>query len=254
MNPTATSTTEAIATKTACVFADAGLWSSQLSDALESLGLRVDTSNEMMSLFESAEDATPELVVIAQEEPEIAVRASRATRGLQHAPIMAVMPRESDLIATLDAGADDAVIARVDPALFAARVRALLRRVSPAGKSANQTIIRDLVIDFETYQVAVAGEIVQLTPTEFRLLAVLAQQAGRVVDPRALLSAVHQHDYSERDAQNLVKVHIANLRRKLKDSRSNNPYILCVRGFGYMLERRGRIRENDPLAPLFEEE
>jgi len=88
---------------------------------------------------------------------------------------------------------------------------------------------------------------------EFRLLAVLAQQAGRVVDPRALLSAVHQHDYGEKDAQNLVKVHIANLRRKLSDSRSHNPYILCVRGFGYMLERRGRVRQDDPLNALIEE-
>jgi len=66
-------------------------------------------------------------------------------------------------------------------------------------------MIRDLVIDFEKYQVTIEGRSVPLTPTEFRLLAVLAQQAGRVVDPRALLSAVHQHDYSERDAQNLVK-------------------------------------------------
>ena len=82
----------------------------------------------------------------------------------------------------------------------------------------------------------------------------LAQQAGRVVDPRALLSAVHQHDYSERDAQNLVKVHIANMRRKLHGSRSQNPYILCVRGFGYMLERRGRARQGDPLAELIGEE
>ncbi|MEK7247436.1 MAG: helix-turn-helix domain-containing protein [Chloroflexota bacterium] len=49
-------------------------------------------------------------------------------------------------------------------------------------------------------------------------------------------------------------MHIANLRRKLNDSRSNNPYILCVRGFGYMLERRGRIRQDDPLAALVEQE
>ncbi len=65
---------------------------------------------------------------------------------------------------------------------------------------------------------------------------------------------MHQHDYSERDAQNLVKVHIANLRRKLKDSNSPNPFILCVRGFGYMLERRGHLRDNDPLSSLIDED
>ncbi len=254
MNQSVATTVESIATRTASVLGDPNVWSSQLGDALESLGFAVEPCAELTSLFESAQASVPGLVVIAQEEPDAAVRASRATRELHEAPIMVVMPRESDLITSLDAGADDAVISRVDPAVFAARVRALLRRMQPGHPTANRTVFRDLTIDFETYQVSVAGEPVQLTPTEFRLLAVLAQQSGRVVDPRALLSAVHQHDYSERDAQNLVKVHIANLRRKLKDSNSPSPYILCVRGFGYMLERRGHIRENDPLSSLIEED
>jgi two-component system KDP operon response regulator KdpE len=179
------------------------------------------------------------------------VRACRVIRDLQDAAVMAVIQREGDLIPVLDAGADDAVIARVDPAVFAARIRALLRRTNPAAR-AGMLAIRELAIDLEKYQVLLDGKQVPLTPTEFRLLAVLAQQAGRVVDPRALLSAVHQHDYSERDAQNLVKVHIANLRRKLNDSRSPNPYILCVRGFGYMLERRSRARDDDPLQKLLD--
>jgi len=162
------------------------------------------------------------------------------------------MENEADLIAVLDAGADDAVVARVEPAVLAARVRALLRRASAVTRSHGSIVIRELTIDLETYSVSLADEPVPLTPTEFRLLAVLAQQAGRVVDPRALLSAAHQHDYSDRDAQNLVKVHIANLRRKLNDSRSPNPYILCVRGFGYMLERRYTLREDDPLSEFIE--
>jgi len=253
MNQSVTSTAESVATKMASVLGDPNVWSSQLNDALESLGFSVEPCPELTDLFESAKASVPGLVIIAQEEPDVAVRASRATRELHKAPIMVVMSRESDLITSLDAGADDAVISRADPAIFAARVRALLRRVQPGHPTANRTVVRDLVIDFETYEVTVASEPVQLTPTEFRLLAVLAQQTGRVVDPRALLSAVHQHDYSERDAQNLVKVHIANLRRKLKDSNDASPYIVCVRGFGYMLERRGRIRENDPLLPLIED-
>jgi two-component system KDP operon response regulator KdpE len=173
---------------------------------------------------------------------------------LEDVPMIVVMQREGDLIAVLDAGADDAVVSRVDPPAFGARVRALLRRAQPAGRSGGMLIVRDMIIDLEKYQVSVAGRVIQLTPTEFRLVAVLAQQAGRVVDPRALLSAVHQHDYSERDAQNLVKVHIANLRRKMNDSRTDNPYILCVRGFGYMLERRSQMRDNDPLQPLLDGE
>jgi DNA-binding response OmpR family regulator len=245
----------AVGTLTACVLADRQVWSAGLGDALEALGYHVQACADLNSLFETVRETQAGLVVVAQQDPAGAVRACRVTPGLQDLPLMVVMPRESDLIPTLDAGADDAVVSRVDPPVFLARVRALLRRTQPLnGRSANSTMIRDLVIDFEKYQVTIEGRSVPLTPTEFRLLAVLAQQAGRVVDPRALLSAVHQHDYSERDAQNLLKVHIANLRRKLNDSRSQNPYILCVRGFGYMLERRGHVRQGDPLASLLAED
>lgn len=247
-------TRAAVATRTACVLADPRVWAPSLGDALETLGFHVTTWGELNDLFEGARQEKPSLIVLASAEPAAAVRACRVTQDVRETPLMVVMPREGDLIPSLDAGADDAVVARVDSAVFLARVRALLRRIQPSGPSNSTLSIRDLVLDFEKYQVLLEGNQIALTPTEFRLLAVLAQQAGRVVDPRALLSAVHQHDYSERDAQNLVKVHIANLRRKLNDSRSNNPYILCVRGFGYMLERRGRIRPGDPLVELMGDE
>lgn len=234
---------------------DGQVWSGQLGDALESLGFSVAECGDLNSLFATARGDGVGLVVVAQPDPAAAVRACRVTNGLGDIPLMVVMPREGDLIPALDAGADDAVVARVEPSVFLARVRALLRRTQPENQSNNNVMrVRGLAIDYEKYQVTLEGQQVQLTPTEFRLLGVLAQQAGRVVDPRALLSAVHQHDYSERDAQNLVKVHIANLRRKLNDSRSTNPYILCVRGFGYMLERRGRTRQDDPLSVLIEQE
>lgn len=248
-----TNSNTATATQTACVLHDPQVWSPALAEALEALGFAVEQCADLNQLFDSARREDSSLVVIAQTEPDVAVRACRVADGLQDAPVMVVMPREGDLIPALDAGADDAVVSRVDPAVFMARMRALLRRAQPANRNASTTVVRDLEIDFEKYQVKLAGTPVALTPTEFRLLAVLAQQAGRVVDPRALLSAVHQHDYSERDAQNLVKVHIANLRRKLNDSRSQNPYILCVRGFGYMLERRGRAREDDPIQELLDD-
>jgi DNA-binding response OmpR family regulator len=245
----------AVGTLTACVLADRQVWTAGLGDALEALGYQVQTCSDLNSLFETIRETQAGLIVVAQQDPAGAVRACRVTPGLKDSPLMVVMPRESDLIPTLDAGADDAVVSRVDPPVFLARVRALLRRTqSLNGRSANSTMIRDLVIDFEKYQVTIEGRFVPLTATEFRLLAVLAQQAGRVVDPRALISGVHQHNYNEREAQNLVKVHIANLRRKLNDSRRQDPYILCVRGFGYMLERRGHVRPGDPLVSLLAED
>jgi DNA-binding response OmpR family regulator len=242
-----------VGTKRAYVLAHTDIWNPSLAESLERLGFEVAACTELHELFELSREQSGSLLVLAQRHAPFAVRACRVIRGLQDVPLMVVMATEGDLIPVLDAGADDAVVARVDPGVFSARVRALVRRAQPATRNGGSITIRDLVLDFEKYQVTLKGEPVPLTPTEFRLLAVLAQQVGRVVDPRALLSAVHQHDYSERDAQNLVKVHIANLRRKLSDSRSETPYILCVRGFGYLLERRSHLREGDPLTSLIDE-
>lgn len=241
-----------VAVRTAYVLADRELWSPALEAALQGLGLGVTSAAELHQLFDACSSEPASLLVLAKRNPRFAVRACRAMRGLQNVPIFVVIPGEGDLIPVLDAGADDAVVARVDPAILAARVRALLRRVQHSARSGGLITVRELEVDLDTCQVTLDGRVAPLTPTEFRILAVLAERAGRVVDARSLLSAVHQHDYTERDAQNLVKVHIANLRRKLNDSRSEDPYILCVRGFGYMLERRSRRREGDPLADLID--
>lgn len=254
MNTVASPTIEAVGTKTAYLLADGEIWSPSFLDGLAAIGLNVESCTELHDLFEITRDRPGALLVLAQRNAAFTVRACRVIRGLQDMPMIVVMQREDELIPVLDAGADDAVVSRTDPEVFNARVRALLRRTRPASANTGTIEVRQLVIDLEKYQVILKGEVVNLTPTEFRLLAVLAQQAGRVVDPRSLLSAVHQHDYSERDAQNLVKVHIANLRRKMGDQKSENPYILCVRGFGYMLERRSHVRDGDPLTGLISSE
>jgi DNA-binding response OmpR family regulator len=241
-----------IAGKTVCVLSEPQLWSDELTACMEDIGLRVAPCSELNAVFEMSAGQPISLLVLAQRNPALGVRACRVIRELESTPLIAIMERDGELIPVLDAGADDAVVARVEPAVFAARVRALLRRASALTRSHGSIVIRDLSIDLEKYQATLDGNQLPLTPTEFRLLSVLAQHAGRVVDARALLAAAHQHDYSERDAQNLVKVHIANLRRKMNDSRSPNPYILCVRGFGYMLERRYTHRDDDPLSELLE--
>ncbi len=237
---------------TAFVLADPEVWSPALQSALEGLDLSVASCAELHELFDSCRSDPAALLVLAHANARFAVRACRAMRGLQDVPILAVIPREADLIPVLDAGADDCVIARTDPGVLAARVRALLRRARRSGRTGGLIIVRDLIVDMDKCQVILRDRPVPLTPTEFRLLAVLAERAGKVVDAQTLLSSVHEHNYDERDAQNLVKVHIANLRRKLEDNRAHNPYILCVRGFGYMLERRSQRREDDILTSLLD--
>jgi DNA-binding response OmpR family regulator len=240
--------------RTAFVLSDPEVWPPAFHTALQDDNFVIHSSHEMHELFDRLHDGAPDLLLLAKSNPRFVVRACNAVRGLQDAPTMVVIPSESDFVPVMDAGADDAVTASTDPAYFAARVRALLRRAQrwQTGQSAGVLAIRDLLIDLDKCEVVIRGRQVSLTPTELRILSVLAEKAGKVVDARTLLSAVHDHDYDDREAQNLVKVHIANLRRKLEDGRDGNPYVLCVRGFGYMMERRSERRENDPLTHLLE--
>ena len=238
----------------AYVLGDPDVWSSAFEVALQDQGFAVAAFRELHELFDRSHDEAPDLLILAKRNAPFAVRACQAVRGLQGVPIIVVIASESDFVPVMDAGADDAVTASSDAVVFTARVRALLRRAQhwETGQSAGVIVIRDLLVDLDKCEVVLRGGAVSLTPTEFRILAVLMEKAGKVVDARSLLSSVHEHDYDDREAQNLVKVHIANLRRKLEDGRHGTPYILCVRGFGYMLERRSERRANDPLTALLE--
>jgi DNA-binding response OmpR family regulator len=255
MKTTAAQATQTrVGLRTAYVLSDPDVWSSAFEGALQDQGFAVAGFRELHELFDRSHDQPPDLLVLAKRNGPFAVRACRAVRGLRDVPIIVVIPSESDFLPVMDASADDAVTASSDAAVFVARVRALLRRAQhwQAGQSGGIIAIRDLLVDLDKCEVALRGRSAPLTPTEFRILAVLAEKAGKVVDARSLLSSVHEHDYDDREAQNLVKVHIANLRRKLEDGRHDDPYILCVRGFGYMLERRSERRANDPLTALLD--
>jgi DNA-binding response OmpR family regulator len=96
--------------------------------------------------------------------------------------------------------------------------------------------VRDISIDVARHEVLVRGEKVELTRTEFRLLQCLAQHAGRVVQARALLREAQEYDCEDREAQDIVKVHIRHLRHKIEPNPQNPQYIMNVRGVGYMLE------------------
>ncbi len=238
---------------TAVIIADPQLWSAAATRHLEDLGLRPLECRELHEALDIFYEQSVLMLVVAVTNPELVVRGCRSMRGLQEVPLLAVVPRESDVVLALEAGADDSIPAAASGAVLTARVKALLRRASQQGSLGGQIFIRDLRIDLNKCQVTLRDQPVNLTPTEFRLLACLAQRAGRVVDSRTLLRAVHGYYSDERDAQSVVKVHIANIRRKLEAlAFSQQAYILSVRGFGYLLERRALPRGDDPLFPLME--
>jgi two-component system KDP operon response regulator KdpE len=124
---------------------------------------------------------------------------------------------------------------------------ALARRKAPAVQESREDgpssiTVRDLVLDFDRCQAIREDETIPLTPTEFKILAYLAKNAGKVVSPVEILRAVQDYTYSDREAQEIVKVYIRRIRRKVELDPAEPSYIVNVRGFGYMLERRGNRR------------
>ena len=140
--------------------------------------------------------------------------------------------READIVRGLSLGADDYMTKPFGAAELIARVQALLRRNRmPAAQRVTRYQDNGLFIDLERHEVRVKGTPVDLTPTEFRLLSVLVQNAGKVVPHHTLLTKVWGEEYA--NEVHYLKLYIRYLRQKLEDSASNPQYILTEWGVGY---------------------
>ena len=150
-------------------------------------------------------------------------------------PIMMLTARasEDDRVTGLDLGADDYVTKPFHPREVVARVHALLRRVSPQQlEPPSPIVIGDLEINSWGRTVSLRGQSVALTPTEFRLLDVLARSRGRVFTREELLARAFGPDFGGMDRT--IDVHITNLRRKIEKN-DDQQYIVTVHGVGYKL-------------------
>jgi DNA-binding response OmpR family regulator len=216
------------------------------ADALRSEGLDV---------FEhAAGDETggppPEFgaAVVRAAEPTAAVLAlAGRLKALQaRAPLILWAPLDPARLAeALAAGYDLWLPAEVTAATVAAQMRGLVRLTGGtlAGPSSPDTIsARGVTIDFIRREVTTRGTIVPITPTEFRLLACLARQPGRVFTHAELFREVHGPETGERDPKDLLKVHVSRLRNKLAAAGVDPDLVHTVRGFGYRFERRARPR------------
>ncbi len=164
----------------------------------------------------------------------------RRIREVADTPIMMLSAQaitEQDIIDGLTAGADEYLIKPVRLNEFVARIRALLRRMQLSGSEAEQGYDDGyLSVDLHRRQVHVNGRKIHLTPTEFKLLAVLMENAGRVVSQRDLLEQVWGREYI--DDIYYPRVYISQLRRKIEPDSSNPIYILTEHRVGYRFEKQ----------------
>jgi len=207
-----------------------------VSLALEEEGWEVkETANGEDALVAFAQDPS-DVVLIDIMLPGIdGFEVCRRIRRLGDVPIVMVTARSDshDVVAGLEAGADDYLRKPFDPKELSARVRALLRRSRPSGSPA-QMVVGQLEVIPDEGVVRLAGDEVHLTRTEFRLLVELASSPGKVMSREDLLERVWARDYF--DDERLVDVHVRRLRTKIEPDPANPRYVVTVRGMGYKLQ------------------
>ncbi len=179
-------------------------------------------------------DERPDLVILDRRLPRMSGdEVCRSIRAVSSTPILMLTgERGADEHAKLlDLGADDYLEKPFSKKELSARVRALLRRAGPAVRTDSAARVGRLAIDGRTHRATVDGAALDLTPTEFRLLAALASRAGEVVERKTLLRAGWPE---ERDPDpEWLKAHLARLRSKLQAAGA--PDLANVRGVGYRL-------------------
>jgi DNA-binding response OmpR family regulator len=206
---------------------------------LEKAGFAVTTASSGAAALEQFDLEVPDAMVVDVTMPGMdGFTLTQRIREASNVPIifLTAMGEQSQKVRGLELGADDYITKPFDPEELVARVRALLRRSQSQGGAETNHLIQagDLTIDFIKRKVEYAGETVKLTPTEYKLLQQLSQQAGKVVPHTDLLSKVWGPEY--RDETGYLWVYIRSLRQKLEPDPSNPQFILSEPGFGYRFQ------------------
>jgi two-component system alkaline phosphatase synthesis response regulator PhoP len=206
----------------------------QAKDYLERSGFQVVTAADGNMALAQARRERPDLVVLDLNLPGMdGLDVCRALRRESDVPIIMLTARvdETDRLIGLELGADDYVTKPFSPRELVARVRAVLRRVQGGVHQPGLVRAGDLEIDLQGHRVTRAGEPIQLTRTEFNLLATLAQHPGQTFTRAQLLDRLHgvAHEGFDRS----IDAHIKNLRRKIETDPLEPGYVLTVYGIGY---------------------
>jgi DNA-binding response OmpR family regulator len=207
--------------------------------ALRVEGVKVRTYDTGSGALDAARDRVFDLAILDVMLPDISgLEVCRRIRASSALPVMLLTARdtEADLVLGFEAGADDYVKKPFSMTELVIRVRAMLRRQELDRSVAQRAVtVGDLSIDLARHEARVGGVNIRLTPTELRLLTLLAS-GDRVFSRREILEHVWETMFvpDERSCD----VHVANLRRKIEDDPANPKRVLTVRGVGYRLAGR----------------
>jgi DNA-binding response OmpR family regulator len=203
-------------------------------DYLEHGGFKVVTAADGPSALRTASTVRPDLVILDLGLPGVdGLDVTRSLRRNGEVPIIMLTARtdESDKLVGLELGADDYVTKPFSPKELVARVRSVLRRTDAVKKPSDVIRVADVELNVPSMQVTVGGKAVDLTQTEFQLLATMARQPGRVFSRAQLLNTVHGVAFES--YERAIDAHIKNLRRKIEPDPHNPRYLQTVFGVGY---------------------
>ena len=206
--------------------------------ALEGEGYEVASRADGEAALAAALDEPFDLVVLDLMLPKISgTEVCRRLRAESDVPIVMLTAKDAevDRVLGLEIGADDYVTKPFSIVELVSRVRALLRRreLDRAGRGYAFKRVGSLTLDLTRHKVSLEGGEVQLTPSEFRLLALLAQEPERVYSRREIMQHLWESSYV--GDERACDIHISNLRRKLEREPDDPERILTVRGIGYKL-------------------
>jgi two-component system alkaline phosphatase synthesis response regulator PhoP len=204
---------------------------------LEQVGFEVAVAYDGKKAMQIARNNRPDLVILDLMLPEMdGWDVCRALRKESDVPIIMLTARveESDKLIGLELGADDYVTKPFSPRELVARVRSVLRRVEGMPARPERFSRADITIDLSRHLVEVRGRPIDLTPTEFDLLATMMEDPGRAFTRSQLVESVQGYAYD--GYERTIDVHIKNLRQKIEQDARNPQRVKTVYGIGYKFE------------------
>jgi len=205
---------------------------------LDREGFKTYTAYDGEEALRAFDEKGPDLIVLDLMLPKVSgIEVTRLIRSKSSVPIIMLTAKaaEADRVVGLELGADDYVVKPFSPRELVARIRAVLRRYEGEGIEVDRIAIRGLEIDLKTREVKADGQEVELTPTEFDLLAYLARHPGQVFTRLQLLREVQGYTYDS--FARTIDTHVKNLRRKIEKDPKSPRHILTVHGVGYRFAR-----------------